>query len=113
MFYSLMKIKGMKTIPLVNSEPLPLSSKSQLAWLGFCDEGAPAFYDSKGIVRVLNGRLWSTYCSLRDLLQNENDHFWLLGASEATQNIRAVKCKGTRFPPALPRPILLTIDAKV
>ena len=42
------KKRGPQTLP----QEIGLSSGSQLSWAGFTDEGTPATYDTKGIVRI-------------------------------------------------------------
>jgi chromosome transmission fidelity protein 4 len=81
--------------------------------MGFTDEGTPVFSDTKDTVRILNGQLWTPFCALRELLTGPSDHFWVVGVSETAQNIRAIKCKGAKYPAALPRPTLMILDAKV
>jgi len=111
--YLIFRVTNGKLRTLVPNSPLPLSPKATLSWIGFSDEGTPVFSDSKETVRVLHGQLWSPYCWMKELLNGQSDHFWVVGVSETAQNIRAVKCKGAKYPPALPRPILMMLDAKV
>lgn len=112
--YSILKIRNRTGVfPLISNEPLPLTPKSDLNWVGFSDEGTPAFSDSKENVRILNARVWTTFLNMKESLSNESDHFWLTGISVCSQHVRAIKCKGTKYPVALPRPTIIMLDAKV
>jgi len=112
--YSIFKIKpSLKPFPLISCEPLPLSPKAQVTWIGFSDEGTPICSDSEDVLRILSGRYWTTFCTMKEHLAGASDHFWVVGVSELSQRIRAVKCKGMRYPPALPRPVLMQLDAQV
>ena len=114
-FFSLLKLSfySSKLVPLIHEASLPLTKGSTLVWMGFTDEGTPAFADSKNMVRVLNGRIWSPYCDMREHLLGPNDNFWVVGLSEASSVIRAVKCKGSKFPPTVPRPTLMMLETKI
>lgn len=113
--YSIFRLKSsQKPFPLVASEPLPLSPKSQVTWMGFSDEGTPVYTDSHEVLRILSGRYWTTFSALKQhLISGSSDHFWVVGVSELDQRIRAVKCKGIKYPPTLPRPVLMQLDAQV
>lgn len=50
---------------------------------------------------------------MKEHLNGPNNHFWVVGVNETTQQIHAVKCKGSKYPPTIPRPSLMLIDAKV
>ena len=112
-FYSIFRVKDCRLQSLVLNSPLPITPKSSLSWIGFTDEGTPVFSDTKETLRILNGQLWTPFCAMKELLSGPNDHFWVVGVSETAQNIRAVKCKGAKYPAALPRPTLMMIDVKV
>ncbi|ODM89697.1 WD repeat and HMG-box DNA-binding protein 1, partial [Orchesella cincta] len=112
--YSIYRIKpSLKPFPLVSCEPLPVSPKAQVAWIGFSDEGTPVCSDSKDMLRILSGRYWTPFCTMKEHLAGASDHFWVVGVSELMQRIRAVKCKGLAYPPTLPRPVLMQLDAQV
>uniref|UniRef100_A0A9J8DC91 WD repeat and HMG-box DNA-binding protein 1 n=1 Tax=Cyprinus carpio carpio TaxID=630221 RepID=A0A9J8DC91_CYPCA len=103
---------GSKRRQVIHGEPLPLSRKSYLAWLGFTAEGTPCCIDSEGVVRMLNrtlGNTWTPVCNTRDSCKSRSDHYWVVGVHENPQQLRCIPCKGSRFPPTLPRPAVAVL----
>ncbi|XP_016887809.1 WD repeat and HMG-box DNA-binding protein 1 isoform X2 [Cynoglossus semilaevis] len=101
---------------LINGEPLPLSLKSYLSWLGFTAEGTPCYVDSDGVVRMLNrllGNTWTPVCNTRDTCKSKSDHYWVVGVHENPQQLRCIPCKGSRYPPTLPRPAVAILPFKL
>jgi hypothetical protein len=81
--------------------PVALSKRSPLAWAGFSDEGTPCTYDYSGMFRIYNhhyGGSWIPLLDLRELTTSALDHYFVVGASELSQVVRAVKCRRSRFP---------------
>uniref|UniRef100_A0A3B1JH16 WD repeat and HMG-box DNA-binding protein 1 n=1 Tax=Astyanax mexicanus TaxID=7994 RepID=A0A3B1JH16_ASTMX len=102
----LLQLGGRKR-QVIGGEPLPLSHKSYLSWVGFSAEGTPCSVDSDGVVRMLNrsmGNTWTPICNTRDNCKSKSDHYWVVGIHENPQQLRCIPCKGSRFPPTLPRP---------
>ncbi|XP_049319964.1 WD repeat and HMG-box DNA-binding protein 1 isoform X2 [Astyanax mexicanus] len=102
----LLQLGGRKR-QVIGGEPLPLSRKSYLSWVGFSAEGTPCSVDSDGVVRMLNrsmGNTWTPICNTRDNCKSKSDHYWVVGIHENPQQLRCIPCKGSRFPPTLPRP---------
>ncbi|KAM9294381.1 WD repeat and HMG-box DNA-binding protein 1 [Gastrophryne carolinensis] len=100
---------GKKKRQVLHGDPLPLSRKSYLSWLGFSAEGSPCFVDSEGVVRLLNrglGDTWTPVCNTKEHCKVKSDHFWVVGLHERPQQLRCIPCKGSRFPPTLPRPAM-------
>ncbi|XP_040189566.1 WD repeat and HMG-box DNA-binding protein 1 isoform X1 [Rana temporaria] len=100
---------GKKRRQVLRGDPLPLSRKSYLSWLGFSAEGSPCSVDSEGVVRLLNrglGDTWTPVCNTREHCKGKSDHYWVVGLHENPQQLRCVPCKGSRFPPTLPRPAM-------
>ncbi|XP_067223674.1 WD repeat and HMG-box DNA-binding protein 1 [Chanodichthys erythropterus] len=103
---------GRKRRQVIHGEPLPLSRKSYLAWMGFTAEGTPCCIDSEGVVRMLNrtlGNTWTPVCNTRDACKSKSDHYWVVGVHENPQQLRCIPCKGSRFPPTLPRPAVAVL----
>uniref|UniRef100_A0A672PHN4 WD repeat and HMG-box DNA-binding protein 1 n=1 Tax=Sinocyclocheilus grahami TaxID=75366 RepID=A0A672PHN4_SINGR len=103
---------GSKRRQVIHGEPLPLSRKSYLAWMGFTAEGTPCCIDSEGVVRMLNrtvGNTWTPVCNTRDSCKSKSDHYWVVGVHENPQQLRCIPCKGSRFPPTLPRPAVAVL----
>uniref|UniRef100_A0A4W6EHQ4 WD repeat and HMG-box DNA-binding protein 1 n=1 Tax=Lates calcarifer TaxID=8187 RepID=A0A4W6EHQ4_LATCA len=107
---------GQRKRQLINGEPLPLSHKSYLSWLGFTAEGTPCYVDSDGVVRMLNrslGNTWTPVCNTRETCKSKSDHYWVVGVHENPQQLRCIPCKGSRYPPTLPRPAVAILPFKL
>ncbi|KAL7872791.1 hypothetical protein AOLI_G00118620 [Acnodon oligacanthus] len=107
---------GRKKRQIIHGEPLPLSRKSYLAWMGFSAEGTPCSVDSEGVVRMLNrsvGNTWTPVCNTKESCKSKSDHYWVVGIHENPQQLRCIPCKGSRFPPTLPRPAVSILPFKL
>uniref|UniRef100_A0A2K5EDH7 WD repeat and HMG-box DNA-binding protein 1 n=1 Tax=Aotus nancymaae TaxID=37293 RepID=A0A2K5EDH7_AOTNA len=107
---------GKKKKQILHGDPLPLSRKSYLTWIGFSAEGTPCYVDSEGIVRMLNrglGNTWTPICNTREHCKGKSDHYWVVGIHENPQQLRCIPCKGSRFPPTLPRPAVAILSFKL
>uniref|UniRef100_A0A3Q3BE19 WD repeat and HMG-box DNA-binding protein 1 n=1 Tax=Kryptolebias marmoratus TaxID=37003 RepID=A0A3Q3BE19_KRYMA len=101
---------------LISGEPLPLSPRSYLSWLGFTAEGTPCYVDSDGVVRMLNrslGNTWTPVCNTRETCKSKSDHYWVVGVHENPQQLRCIPCKGSGYPPTLPRPAVAILPFKL
>ncbi|XP_040825252.1 WD repeat and HMG-box DNA-binding protein 1 isoform X1 [Ochotona curzoniae] len=107
---------GKKKKQILRGDPLPLTRKSYLAWVGFSAEGTPCYVDSEGWVRMLNRGLadtWTPVCNTREHCKGKSDHYWVVGIHENPQQLRCIPCKGSRFPPTLPRPAVAILPFKL
>ncbi|XP_041652334.1 WD repeat and HMG-box DNA-binding protein 1 [Cheilinus undulatus] len=107
---------GRKKRQIIHGEPLPLSQRSYLSWLGFTAEGTPCYVDSEGMVRMLNrclGNTWTPVCNTRETCKSKSDHYWVVGVHENPQQLRCIPCKGSRYPPTLPRPAVAILPFKL
>lgn len=107
---------GRKKKQVLHGDPLPLTRKSYLTWLGFSAEGTPCYVDSEGCVRMLNrglGNTWTPVCNIREHCKGKSDHYWVVGIHENPQQLRCIPCKGSRFPPTLPRPAVAILPFKL
>ncbi|XP_021037125.1 WD repeat and HMG-box DNA-binding protein 1 isoform X3 [Mus caroli] len=107
---------GRKKNQVLHGDPLPLTRKSYLTWLGFSAEGTPCYVDSEGCVRMLNrglGNTWTPVCNIREHCKGKSDHYWVVGIHENPQQLRCIPCKGSRFPPTLPRPAVAILSFKL
>ncbi|XP_028614375.1 WD repeat and HMG-box DNA-binding protein 1 [Grammomys surdaster] len=107
---------GRKKKQVLHGDPLPLTRKSYLTWLGFSAEGTPCYVDSEGCVRMLNrglGNTWTPICNIREHCKGKSDHYWVVGIHENPQQLRCIPCKGSRFPPTLPRPAVAILSFKL
>ncbi|XP_048164253.1 WD repeat and HMG-box DNA-binding protein 1 [Corvus hawaiiensis] len=107
---------GTKKKQILHGDPLSLTRKSYLVWVGFSAEGTPCYVDSEGIVRMLNrglGNTWIPVCNTREHCKGKYDHYWVVGIHENPQQLRCIPCKGARFPPTLPRPAVAILSFKL
>ncbi|KAG8561603.1 hypothetical protein GDO81_015408 [Engystomops pustulosus] len=107
---------GKRKRQVLHGNPLPLSKKSFLSWLGFSAEGSPCYVDSEGVVRLLNrslGYTWTPVCNTKEHCKGKSDHYWVVGVHENPQQLRCIPCKGSRFPPTLPRPAMAILPFKL
>lgn len=84
-----------------NNVPVALSKRSPLSWAGFSDEGSPCSFDYSGMLRMFRhdlGQTWVPLIDLRDLTSSALDHYFVVGVSEISQAVRAVRCKRSRYP---------------
>ncbi|KFR14644.1 WD repeat and HMG-box DNA-binding protein 1 [Opisthocomus hoazin] len=107
---------GKKKKQILQGDPLSLTKRSYLVWVGFSAEGTPCYVDSEGIVRMLNrglGNTWIPVCNMREHCKGKSDHYWVVGIHENPQQLRCIPCKGARFPPTLPRPAVAILSFKL
>ncbi|NXJ98950.1 WDHD1 protein, partial [Corythaixoides concolor] len=107
---------GKKKKQILHGDPLSLTRKSYLIWVGFSAEGTPCYVDSEGTVRMLNrglGNTWIPVCNTREHCKGKSDHYWVVGIHENPQQLRCIPCKGARFPPTLPRPAVAILPFKL
>nr|XP_053630498.1 WD repeat and HMG-box DNA-binding protein 1-like [Cherax quadricarinatus] len=102
--------------PVPVSCPVPLSPRSFLAWAGFSDEGTPVIMDSTGVVRIMHfkyGYNWTNILDTKKHTRGKSDHYFLLGVNETQGNVRSILCKGSRYPPVLPKPHVSIINIQI
>ncbi|XP_060071524.1 WD repeat and HMG-box DNA-binding protein 1-like [Ylistrum balloti] len=112
---TLMYVEG-KQNTVLGGQPLPLSPKTALAWTGFSAEGTPFYMESSGIVRMLNrkfGPSWIHVANTKSHAKGKSDHYWIVGVNENPQQLRCIPCKGSRYPPVLPRPAVSILPFQV
>lgn len=101
---------------ILSGEPLPLSPKSTLTWMGFSAEGTPFCMDSVGIIRMFNrkfGPNWIQVANTKSHTKGKSDHYWIVGVNENPQQLRCIPCKGSRYPPTLPRPAVTVLQFQI
>ncbi|CAH1793164.1 unnamed protein product [Owenia fusiformis] len=111
--YIHLHISGTRT---VKDGRLPLSPKATLTWLGFSHEGTPFAADSSGVIRILNrkfGDTWTQVVNTKSHAKGKSDSFWITGITESPQQLRCILCKGTTYPPTLPRPTVMLLPFKL
>uniref|UniRef100_T1IPQ7 Uncharacterized protein n=1 Tax=Strigamia maritima TaxID=126957 RepID=T1IPQ7_STRMM len=101
---------------LFSNVSLSLSPQSTLMWIGFSEYGAPACVDSEGIVTVLRqnvGNVWMQVCNTRAGVKGKSDHFFVVALSELQKSVWGLPCKGSKYPPTLPRPIMTPVPLQL
>uniref|UniRef100_A0A3Q3W2A2 WD repeat and HMG-box DNA-binding protein 1 n=1 Tax=Mola mola TaxID=94237 RepID=A0A3Q3W2A2_MOLML len=102
---------GQRKRQLITGEPLPLSRRSYLSWLGFTAEGQFVKRRFSGLrdrscIRFL-------FWILKETCKSKSDHYWVVGVHENPQQLRCIPCKGSRYPPTLPRPAVAILPFKL
>ncbi|XP_068235136.1 WD repeat and HMG-box DNA-binding protein 1 [Palaemon carinicauda] len=95
---------------------IPLSPRSFLAWAGFSDEGTPVIMDSAGMVHIMHlkyGLNWTSILNTKNHTRGKSDHYFVVGVSETQSNVRCILCKGSRYPPVLPKPHVSLLSMQV
>ena len=96
---------------------LPLSENAKLEWLGFSDEGNPYFYDSNGYLYAkcltLSKTSWTPLSDMRSELKHKTDNYWIVGIAERNKLIKAILCRGSKYPLVLPRPNLSMVNITI
>ncbi|XP_078001089.1 WD repeat and HMG-box DNA-binding protein 1-like [Glandiceps talaboti] len=100
---------------ILSGDPLPINTKSTLTWLGFSAEGTPFSVDSDGVVRMLNRKLlsWCPVANTKSQTKGRSDHYWVVGVHESPLQLRCILCKGSTFPPTLPRPTIQILEFQI
>jgi len=98
--------------PLNLSLPLPISPHSELYWTGLSDLLSPATADTEGWVRTLDTRtgLWHPVLNTRDHTKGKSDFHYIVSLSHVENVVRTVLCRGSKYPPTIPRPIPVSLS---
>lgn len=57
--------------------------------------------------------VWMPLLDTRQNVKGKSDHYFIVGLSELEKCVRAILCKGARYPPTLPRPNIALLDIKL
>ncbi|XP_073957413.1 chromosome transmission fidelity 4 [Choristoneura fumiferana] len=95
--------------------PLPLTPGSKLAWVGTTDAGSPCTYDNTGILRLydISSGIWIPICDTNTHSRGASDTWFIVSISELQQTVRSILCRGTSFPPTIPKPIVAELPIQV
>ena len=102
---------GLGGLSSLASGPLPSAPDTELYWAGFSDLLAPCTADTAGWVRVLETTtgLWHPLVNTSSHTRGTSDFHYLVGVAQLEGVVRAVLCRGSRYPPTLPRPIPIAL----
>lgn len=91
-------------------EPLPISPKSDLFWIGLSDTMLPATTDSLGVVRLLVKNAWYVICDTKAQMKGKAESFFVTCVDHADKKIRGIKCRSSRYPQTVPKPTLTHVE---
>lgn len=113
--FTVYQISSIHVQTIIPFQPVPLSPKSTLTWLGFSDEGTPCTYDSEGILRLLGQDFshWLVICDTKNLRKSTSDHYFVVGLSETNQNVRSILCRNSHYPLVINNPTVVEIPLKI
>jgi len=101
----------------INKEPLPLpiAPGSDLYWAGFSDTLVPCTADTMGWVRALDvaTNLWHPIINTKDHVKGKSDFYYIMSVSHLEFLVRGVLCKGSKYPPTVPRPLPTALPLEV
>lgn len=92
-----------KSIP----QDIGLSNGTEIVWTGFTDEGSPAVYDTRGIVRIVSWGTgqWLPIANTKAVKKMKSVDWWyLISINEGNKEIAAVLCHNSTYPEVHPRP---------
>lgn len=125
------------TFEIVQEGRVPLPKKVTLTWLGFTAEGAPAMYDSSGLLSILDryrrfGQArWVPLLDSRTLQkEGRQESYWPVGVTDShftcvilkvrTNSCLVLKrllwltrCQGSDKEPWFPRPLIQELDMRM
>ena len=110
--YSLYQVKMTGLAPLTLCPlPLPVTPGSELYWAGFSDTLTPCTTDTEGWTRALDTEtwLWHPVLNSRDHTRGRSDFHYIVTVSHLDGMVRAVLCRGSKYPPTVPRPLLISL----
>ncbi|CAB4066724.1 WDHD1 [Lepeophtheirus salmonis] len=115
LYVAVLDISNYKRHLISHFTPLPLTPSSSLTWAGFSDEGTPTFSDSVGVVRIFDysSHQWTEVCNMSSYCKGKSDSHFMLGLSEKEEIVRAIKCKGTKYPVTVPKPTVTVLPMQL
>ncbi|XP_040571640.1 WD repeat and HMG-box DNA-binding protein 1 [Lepeophtheirus salmonis] len=115
LYVAVLDISNYKRHLISHFTPLPLTPSSSLTWAGFSDEGTPTFSDSVGVVRIFDysSHQWTEVCNISSYCKGKSDSHFMLGLSEKEEIVRAIKCKGTKYPVTVPKPTVTVLPMQL
>ena len=83
---------------------LPLTPSCELYWVGLTDTALPATTDTAGVVRILLSSAWYPVCDTKAQMKGKSDTFFVTCVDQLDNQVRGIKCRGSRYPQTIPKP---------
>ncbi|OWZ76111.1 chromosome transmission fidelity protein 4 [Cryptococcus neoformans Tu401-1] len=105
----------LESYDIVQEGKIPLPKKTTLTWLGFTSDGAPAMFDTSGLLSILdrhrrpNQARWVPLLDTASLVRDgKKEGYWPVGVSAT--HLSCVLLKGLETEPSFPRPLIQEVE---
>ncbi|KAF9116766.1 hypothetical protein BGX27_011080 [Mortierella sp. AM989] len=112
-------IYNVETGQRIQHGSVPVVDDTFISWLGFSEGGIPAYFDSKGVMYILNyyrridqGQ-WTAIADTT-LVDDDSDyspHYWPIGLTD--QELSCIKCRRGEMEPSFPKPYVAELPLKM
>ncbi|KAE8539030.1 hypothetical protein D1P53_005400 [Cryptococcus gattii VGV] len=105
----------LESYDIVQEGKIPLPKKTTLTWLGFTSDGAPAMFDTSGLLSILdrhrrpNQARWVPLLDTTSLVrEGRKEGYWPVGVSAT--HLSYILLKGLETEPWFPRPLIQEVE---
>ncbi|KAG0000372.1 hypothetical protein BGZ80_010757 [Entomortierella chlamydospora] len=112
-------IYNVETGQRIQQGSVPVSDNIFIKWLGFSEGGIPAYFDSKGVLYILNyyrrvdqGQ-WTAIAdtTLVETDSDQSPHYWPIGFTDG--ELSCIKCRRGETEPSFPKPFVAELPLKM